>query len=539
MQTKITADGPVDYVLDLVAPADAFQPQVEAALKKQRARVQLRGFRPGKAPMDLVRKMYGDSVRNELAQQLVQNAFDAEVRRNPSYRTIGYPLLTDLAFGDDGGFQAALRFGVRPDVKVTPLTDEPLIRLQYEVTDAQIDDELTSVQRRNAVVQDAPEGTVLTEDTIAVVDIVALDEAGAPREGETETGVRVPLDEPRVHQTLKDALLGKAAGDTFTVELPHGEAHDGMEAGHTHPFQVTIARVEQRTLPALDDAFAQRFSGGQSGTMDALRTQMKDTLTQQWEQRRRDYLEAQVMERLLESNDVPVPTSAVEMFLDSMTEQVVREQFEGKMPENFPHENFRQQNREEATRQARWMLLRDQLVADYQVMVEDEDFDAYFAREAGDAIDPQMLRTLYERQQGALDMLEQRLVSEKLFARLTEGLGYEDKTMEEIQQELAALQAEEAGASLDVVEGEAQKAPAKKKAAKKADAEAPVEAAEATPKKAARAKKDDASAETPATEAEAAPKKAPAKKKAAAEDAAADAPKPKKAPAKKKASDEG
>ena len=528
MQTKITADGPVDYVLDLVAPAEEFQPRVDAALRKQRSRLQMRGFRPGKAPLDLVKKMYGESVRNELAQQVVQDAFDAEVRRNPSYRIIGYPMMTDMAFGDDGSFTAALRFGVRPTLTVTPLSNEPLIRLAYTVDDAQIDDELTTTQRRNAVVEDAPEGTPLAEDTVAVVDIVALDADGTPLAGEAEKGVRIPLDEPRVHERLKSALIGKTAGETFTVELPHDESHEGHEAGHTHPFQITVSRVEARTLPALDDAFVQRFTQGRTETLEALRSEMRASLEKQWEQRRRDYLEAQVMERLMESNDVPVPTSAVEMYLDSMTEQVVREQFEGKMPESFPHESFRAENRGEASRQAAWMLLRDHLIAEHQLEVDDADFDAYFAREAGEDIDPRMLRTLYERQQGALDMLEQRLLSEKLFDRLTDGAAFEEKTFDQIQDELKALNGDADG-GLDVVDAEAEAKP--KKAAKKnpegdgvAKADAPAAEApadvEAKPKKAAKKKGDDATDDAPAADApaaEAKPKKA-AKKKADAGD---------------------
>lgn len=465
MKTTINADGPVDYVLDLVAPADDFQPRVEAALKKQRNRVQLRGFRPGKAPMDLVKKLYGESVRNELAQQAIQDAFDADVRRNPTYRLVGYPIITALAFDEHGGFTAALRFGVRPELKVTGLSNEPLIRLAYTVDDAQIDDELETVRRRNAVVEDAPEGAVLADDSVAVVDIVALDDAGQPMASETEKGVRIPLDEPRVHQVLKDALLGKKAGDTFTVELPHDESHDGHEAGHTHPFSVTVARVENRTLPELNDAFVQRFTKGRTESLDALRDEMRDSLDKQWTQRRRDYLEAQVMERLMEANDVPVPDSAVELYLDSMTEQVVREQFDGKLPDDFPHDAFRAQNRTEAERQARWMLLRDQLILDHQLEVEDEDFDAYFAKEAGNDIDPRMLRSLYERQEGAMGMLEQRLLSEKLFDRLTDDAAYEDKTFEQIQGELAAM--DNAG-GMDVVD-EAPKAKPKKAAKKKAE----------------------------------------------------------------------
>lgn len=509
MKTTINADGPVDYVLDLVAPADDFQPRVEAALKKQRSRVQLRGFRPGKAPMDLVKKLYGESVRNELAQQAVQDAFDADVRRNPSYRLVGYPLLTALDFDDEGGFTAALRFGVRPDLKVTGLSSEPLIRLAYTVDDAQIDDELETARRRNAVVEDAPEGAALADDSVAVVDIVALDDAGQPIASEREKGVRIPLDEPRVHSVLKDALLGKKAGDTFTVELPHGEAHDGHEAGHTHPFSVTIARVENRTLPELDDAFVQRFTKGRTETLDALRDEMRASLGKQWEQRRRDYLEAQVMERLMEANDVPVPTSAVELYLDSMTEQVVREQFEGKMPEDFPHDAFRAQNRAEAERQARWMLLRDQLILDHQLEVEDDDFDAYFAKEAGDDIDPGMLRSLYARQEGALGMLEQRLLSEKLFDRLTDGAAFEDKTFEQIQDELAALNGETEAAE------DAPKAEAKPKKAAKAKAEPAADDAEAKPKRTAKKKADAAADAAPAAEtdeAETKPKRASKKK---------------------------
>ncbi len=379
MQTTITPLGPADYRLDVTAPAADLSPRFDAALRRQRGRVQMRGFRPGKAPMDLVRRQYGQDVAATLAEEIVQQAFDQEVLKNEQYDIVGRPALTTLAYDGTGDLTASIQFGVRPVVKVDGLGNTPLTRLVESIDDAEVTAEVDRLRARTATAEVAEEGYAITATDAATLDLQQLDSEGAPAAGRVEKGVEVTLDDENVQDALRNALIGAQAGDTFRVTLPHGSG----DHVHTHQYDVAVKEVRRRTLPEADDAFALQASSGRHETVDALRGAIRGELVQAAQRRQRDYFESQIVEALLEKHaDVAVPDAAIQLFLESFLQNVA-ERNNGKLPEDFDVEGFAQRMRGEAEKQARWMFIRDALVAQKSLAIEDADFDAFFEREVG------------------------------------------------------------------------------------------------------------------------------------------------------------
>lgn len=455
MHAEIKQIGPADYELVLTESAETLRPKLDAALKAYRNRVQMRGFRPGKAPLQMVQKLYGREVAAEIAEKEVQYAFEEEVLDNPAYSVIGRPALTELEYDGQSDLKATVRFGVRPQVELQDLSSVTLSRLTHDVTDAEVDEEVELLRERAAETEPAPEEEI-GETHGVTLDLQQLDEtSGTPLIGKKEEGVKARMDDPNLKDELREALLGKKQGDQFSVSLPHGEG----DHVHTHPYQVTIKEVLRRMPLEVGDELAQKVSGGQFETLDALRAEIRSDLEKSWKQRRRDYAETQIVEKLSELHPVPVPESALELYLDSYVQRL-RDRYaeEGQdVPPTFDEAGFRHAMRGEAERQARWMLIRDHLIEQENIEVTDEDYDAFFAEAGGTGLDPQLLRRYYEGMKGLMDQLEQRIQSEKLFDRLEERFQYVDKSMEEIEEELRAKREAEESASASA-EAEAEEA---------------------------------------------------------------------------------
>ena len=445
MHAEIKQVGPADYELELTETADALRPKMDAALKTYKNRVQMRGFRPGKAPAQMVRKLYGREIAAEIAEKEVQYAFEEEVLDNPAYDVIGRPALTALDYDGEGDLKATVRFGVRPQVELQDLSTITLSRLVHDVTDAEIDEEVERLRQRSATTEPAPEEPI-GDTHAATLDLQQLDGATqTPLIGQKEEDVKVRMDDENLKDELRAALLGKKQGDQFDVALPHGEG----DHAHTHPYRVTVKEVQRRTVAEAADEWAKTVTDGQIETLDALRADIRAELEKSWQQRRRDYFETQIVQKLSDAHPVPVAQSALDLYLESFVERL-RNRYaeEGReLPATFDLEGFRQAMRPEAERQARWMLLRDRIIEQEGIAVTDEDYEAYFAEAAGSGLDPQLLRRYYEQMKGMMDQLEQRLLSEKLFSALEGRFSYEDKTMEEVEAELDAQRAgEESGA---------------------------------------------------------------------------------------------
>lgn len=432
MQTQIKQVSPVEYELEIHATAADLEPELQKALRTQQGRTQLKGFRPGKVPLTLVKKMYGRALAYELADRTVQQTYESEVLESGAYQVLGQPKLTRLDYDVDSDLNAVIRFGTRPEVTFEDLSGETLPKLVHPVTDEEVDKALERLRRENADLASIEDEPIGPEDHV-IVDLQQIDdETGTPIIGSREEGTAFFLDDERLQDQLRDAIVGKKAGDTFRVELPHGHG----DHVHTHRYEVTIKEAKRRELADLDDEFAKEATNNRLETLDALRQELKDQLQRQWENESRELLEGMMIQRLLERHPVPVPESIIETFLDQFVEDV-KQRNEGKLPAGFNEEAFRTANREEAERQARWMILRDALIEQENLSVSDEELDAFFEEAAGESpgIPAEMLRQYYQ-QMNLLERVRQRKLSDKVYDVLQSRFNIVEKDREAYEQDL-------------------------------------------------------------------------------------------------------
>lgn len=444
MQTTIKQVSPVEYELELNATAADLEPEFKKALRAQQSRTQLKGFRPGKVPPALVKKMYGRALAYELAEKTVQETYEKEVLNADEHNVLGQPRLTVLDYDMDGDLHAVIRFGVRPEVEFKDLSGETLPRLAHQVEDEEVDRTLERLRREHADLVPVEEGGAGDEDQV-VIDMQQVDEAtGTPIIGKREEDVTLFLDDDRVHDELREGLKGRQAGDTFRVELPHGHG----DHVHTHRYEVSVKEVKRRDLPELDDEFARELSNGRLDSVEALRKEITEQLQEEWDKQSRETLEGMMIARMLELHPVPVPESAVETFQEYFIEDVKRRN-KGELPAGFDAEAFRRANREEAERQARWMILRDALIEQEGLEVTEEDLDAFFEKTSRDSpeLSPQLLRQYYQSM-GMVDRVRERQLSDQVFAALRAKFNIVDKDKETFEADLKARSDQETPAAI-------------------------------------------------------------------------------------------
>lgn len=436
METVINEISPVEFELEITASHDDLKEDVNQALRTQRRQTDMKGFRPGKVPMQLVKKMHGKAIGYQIAERKVQEVFDEEVMSNDGYDVLGQPQISELSYEVDGEMKATVQFGVRPDVEIGDLSEEEVDALAYDISDDDVDEQLEELQQKHADLM--PHEEEITDTDYVVIDLQQIDEeTGTPVIGEKEEDVNFFLDDEQLHDGLRDGLLGRTVGDTFTVDLPHQTEQD-PEGSHTHRYEVTIKETKHRELPELDDAFVGEVTDDEFISVEDLRAEIRSQLEQQAEQQAGEFVQSNMVERLLERNPMPVPSTAVEMFLDSFIEDV-KQRNDGELPDNFDREAFRAQNREEAERQARWMIIRDQIIEDADLELTDDDLDAFFAKQAGEEaqLSAEQLRGFYE-QMNVMGRVEQQLLSDKVFTHLRERFTIVEKDRETLEAELKA-----------------------------------------------------------------------------------------------------
>ena len=452
METTITPVNEVEYDFNITATAEDLAPEIDKLLRQQRSRATMKGFRTGKVPLQLVKKMYGKAIAYEHAERTVQSTYEETILDSGDYDVLGQPVLTKLDYELDGDLDATIRFGVRPEVELKDLSGESLDKLVKEITDEDVEKELEALRERHAdlvPVEDEP----VAEEHLVVFDVQELDpETQTPIIGKRDEDRSLILDAEAVEQNpflqaLRDALLGANIDDRVRFQFSHDEAHGDHAAGetHAHHFEATVKEIKRRELPELDDAFAAEVSDDQLIDLDELRAEIRKEMEQAWAKRGREFLEGTIVNRMIELHPVPVPASITDMYLTSYVKDV-EQRNEGKLPEGFDEAAFREDNREDAENQARWMLIRDKIIETENISMDDEDLDAFFDEQASgdDRISAEQMKQFYRSMPQLMEQVEHRLISQKVFALLEERFDVTEKDPETMEREAEERQAVEA-----------------------------------------------------------------------------------------------
>jgi len=447
MDTTISKASPVEYELELHATAEDLKPKLKEALKAQRKNMDVQGFRKGKAPLGLVKKMHGDAIGYKVAEQFVQETFEREVEENDDIEPLGQPTIVDLDYEVDEDLRATIRFGARPEVELQDLSAVQIPMLDPEVTEEDVEEEVERLRTEEAdllPLEDEPAG-----DTDYVnIDLQRIDpQTDTPIIGDKDEDLTFFLDDERLKEELREALKGKKAGDTFRVELPqerpthehqHGPGHQHDHGdGEDRLYEVTVNDVKRRDLPPLDAEFARRVSEGDVHDVEALREDIRERLQDAWDERAREMVQGEVIDKMLELHPVPVPESVIEGYLDSFVKQV-EEENDGELPEDFDETHFRRRNRRDAEKQGRWMLIRDTIIDEEDLEVSDEEIQEFFAEQSGgeEEVPPQQIEQFRHTMPQMIEQVEQQILSDKVYDLLLDRLDVQPKSREEFEEEM-------------------------------------------------------------------------------------------------------
>jgi trigger factor len=404
--------------------------------------VRIPGFRPGKAPFDVILRRIGEeTLRAEAIEDLIQPVFE-EALNQADIDPYAQPMLEDIQPAP-----LVLTFTVPLSPQVT-LGDYRSHRKEIEpveVTDEAVEEALEYVRVRHQVVEpvDRPAevGDVVTlsgSGKFTGPKPVTGEETAEPPSSDNDETADVIFDEERLEVLLDEKTLfpespfvenivGMAVGDekSFSFSFPDPYEHEAEYAGREAQFEVSLIEVKKRDLPALDDDLAKLE--GKYETLDELRADLTQSLTRQAEDSAKEALIEEMIDHLLEDATITYPPASVELQIDDMVEN-----FKGRLSrsnwelkdylnlQGLTEESLREDFRENAGQQVRRQLALRQFVLDEKLRVEMADIDALIeervARFDNEGLRDSM-RNYYRSGQG-LELISSEALSNLVYKRV-------------------------------------------------------------------------------------------------------------------------
>lgn len=413
MQTEIKKLSDVEHQLEITATFDDLSEDLEKALRAQRTRTTMKGFRAGKVPASLVKKMYGKALAYGVAEDVVQKTFQEKVLKEGEYDVLGQPTITELEFDYDtkSELKAVVAFGTRPVFELQDMSDVEIRKLVHTVEDDEIEKEVHAMLESRA--EFFPEDGASSESSSVTVDLERLDEDGEVAEGSRQEDVPFLLSDENLMPALREGLTGVKAGETVPVTFP---AHDSDEK---RSYRMTVKEVKRRELPELTDELAKELTNEQLETAEALRAEIRKQVESGWTKRQTEMFESDIVEALIKRHDFEIPASVLEMYQDAYVKELKSRQKDEKLPADFDEAAYKESRRDEAEDQARWMFIRDAIIEKHALEVGDEHMDAHFEKmseEGGFPVD--MMKQYYQSMPQMLQNVQERMLSEQVFTTL-------------------------------------------------------------------------------------------------------------------------
>lgn len=366
--------------LAVSVPSSAVRHEFEHAYEGLRRGVKIKGFRPGKVPLPVLKNMYGGQVREEVLSALVRKTY-AKALADHGVSPVSDPEfdLGDLKEESDFAYTAV--FEVKPDVEAKEYTG---LEVEIEVSpagDAEVEQAIERLRKgrakRSALLEVRP---ARNEDWV-VIDFDGTS-GGKPIEGGKAEGAPLQLGMGAFLKDLEDGIVGMKPGETreIPVKFPEdyfAEALRGADAA----FKVVLKEIQKLDLPDLDDAFAKSLGGGLD-TVEKLRARVRDDLAKAAEEAKRRSANKAILDKLLERNPVPCPEGMLKKELDHMAEHYkedLERQGVDMRGKRIDMDRFRAERGEEAARRIRISLLLEEIADQEGFPVTDEELRARVA----------------------------------------------------------------------------------------------------------------------------------------------------------------
>jgi trigger factor len=308
MQVSIESTGALERRMEVQVPAARVEKAVDERLQQLSRTVRLKGFRPGKVPVKVVRQQFGQQVRQEVLGDVVQSTFN-EALMQEKLAPAGGPRIEPLNAEQGGDLKYRAVFEVLPQIELKGIEGMELTRPAAEVQPADIDAMIENLREQRATYA-AVDRPAQAKDRVTVDFEGSVD--GQPFDGGKGESVQVILGAGRMLADFEAGIYGMTNGERKNIEVTFPANYNAQHlANKKAVFDLTVKSIEGQQLPELNDAFCKSY-GVEEGGIDRLREEVTENMRRELGDAIRARVKRQIMDALLASNPLELPKTLVD-----------------------------------------------------------------------------------------------------------------------------------------------------------------------------------------------------------------------------------
>lgn len=398
-------------------PTEKVEEEVGQRLRNLARSAKVAGFRPGKVPMNVVKSRFSIGVRGEVAQEMIQPTL-FEALKEKKLVPAGSPAVETKQLEEGKDFIYDAFFEVFPEVTVAELNQDDVESVEANVKDADVKAMLEKLREQNKEWKEV--SRAIAKDDKAIIDFEGFLGEEAFKGG-SATGYEIVIGSGAMIPGFEDGLIGGKKGEPFdiTVTFPADYNHSEL-AGKEARFKITVQQVMEGQLPALDDAFAEKFNITEGGVA-ALEKDIKENMARELERRISAINREKLFDKLMAVNPFELPTTLVDQEIEHLKHDMYHRLFghehseHEKIPD-FPRMLFEDQ----AKKRVHLGLLFSEYVKKHEIVADKARVDAMIEKFASAYEKPEELREWYQGSKERIAEVEALVMEEMVAEKISE-----------------------------------------------------------------------------------------------------------------------
>jgi trigger factor len=417
MQVSVDTLKGLERKVTISVPTEKIEEEVSMRLRNLTRKVKLDGFRPGKVPLHVVTSRYSDSVREEVARDMVQSTLFDALQKNELVPA-GYPSVEPEQLEQGKDFKYTATFEVMPEFEVAELNQLLVELTRSEVNDKDVDHMLDKLREQNKEWHDV--SRAVAKDDKVLIDFKGfLDDK--PFDGGSAEGHELVIGSGSMIPGFEDGIIGHTTEKPFDIKVtfPADYGHKEL-AGKESVFNITLHNIKEGKLPELNDAFAEKFNI-KDGGIDALRKDIKENMTRELERRVSMMNREKLFDKLMEVNTIDLPVTLIDKEIEHLKHDMYHRLFGHEHHENekipdFPRELFEEQGK----RRVHLGLIFSEYIKKHQIVADTDKVNAVIDKFASAYESPEELRAWYQNSKEHMAEVEALVIEEMVADKIAE-----------------------------------------------------------------------------------------------------------------------
>lgn len=413
MKVAVEEISPVKKAIKIEVPLEIVTREISEAYSTLKKRVQIPGFRKGKAPQSILEKRYAQSVEEDVIRKLVPDYYQRAIKET-GLRPVELPAIEKVELKKDAPLSFTANVEITPEIKLGTYEGLKLKAPRVEVTNMDVDRALEALQDQQSHLEACPDDHIIADKDFVVMDFEGMID-GTPFEGGTGKNQTVQVGSNAFIPGFEDQLLKHKKGDEFMINTPFPDNYPKKDlAGKKAGFAVQIREVKKKVLPKLDDEFAKDLGSFES--LEKLKEKIRADLEERFKKESEQAIRRESMKQVVEAHHFEVPGSLIEREVQDSIHRLQQRLPKGVTLEqaNMDPAKLRQEIEPVARDKVKGRLILQAIAGKEKITVEKEDIDKAVEETAVELkLAPDDVRRLILSQDGSMDVFRARLMEDK------------------------------------------------------------------------------------------------------------------------------